>query len=288
MTHSVDNAKKYPRLKIELGIKDIQTLYLIRRRLGIGKIYINNRKDRTPCVQYIITKRDHILYIINILQGKILLKNKQITYINWVTHYNTCYQTDIVPRCIDYNNNLENSLDEIKTILKTTSWLSGLIDAEGCFNIRNRATLKERTEGQGKLVSWIRPEALAKEDSFQHRFFLGNKNEFKFYEILSEIYFQSKKVYIRSNGVTLIEIVQTVKENLRLSNFTTLINYLKDHPLKSRQRLAYSYWLKSYNLLLSGRYKTSKRGYTRLVNCVNSLKSINSKLSLKISLNRSF
>jgi len=258
MTYHMSGNIQYPRLKIELSLKDIATLYLIKRQLGIGKIYFNNRKDRTPCVQYVITRKDHIFYIINILQGKILLKNKQMTYMNWVVLYNKCYKTNIIPHTINlYSEYLtlsefNNYYEEMKSILITTSWLSGLIDAEGCFNVRLRAV-----------------------NSYQHRFFLGNKDELVFYRLLSEIYFQDKKVYIRSNGVTLIEVVQSFKENLTSNNLLSLIKYLTIHPLKSRKRIAYSYWLKSSNLLLSGRYKSSKRGHTRLMNSINSLREIN-------------
>jgi hypothetical protein len=144
----------------------------------------------------------------------------------------------------------------IKTILMTTSWLSGLIDAEGCFNIRTR------------------------NNNYQHRFFIGNKDELTFYRLLSELYFNNKKVYIRSNEVTLIEISQTIKENLQSNNLQSLIKYLTIHPLKSRKRLAYLYWLKSYNLLLSGRYYTTKRGHTRLHNSIKSLTKFNTKLKV--------
>ena len=269
MTYSTSGKIKYPRLKIELGIKDIQTLYLIKKTLGIGKIYLNIRKDRIPCAQYIITKREHILYIINILQGKILLKNKQITYTNWINVYNTCYKTDIKANII----NITNDPNTMKIILTTTSWLSGLIDAEGCFCIVNK---KSKPLAAGRMESID-----LNSSSYRHRFSIGNKDELVFYELLIEILFQPKrKVYTRSNGVNMIEVSQIIRVNMKNQLFITLINYLKNHPLKSRKRLAYSYWLKSYNLLLSGRSKSTRRGHTRLINSINSLTLFNTKLNV--------
>lgn len=276
MTHSTSCNKKYPRLKIELGIKDIQTLYLIKKTLGIGSMYMNIRKDRTPCAQYVITKKEHILYIINILQGKILLKNKQITYTNWVNMYNTCYKTDIIPSLI----NIEKSPNTMKTILTTTSWLSGLIDAEGCFSISNPKRMEALAKRMSNKVA--QPEGFAglSTSSWRHNFALGNKDELVFYKLLLEIFQSKRKVATRSNGVNMIELAQVIRVNMKTNNFITLINYLKVHPLKSRKRLAYLYWLKSYNLLLSGRSKSTRRGHTRLINSIKSLTLINTRLKI--------
>ena len=262
MTYSQSNNNKYPRLKIELGMKDLATLYLIKRTLGIGKIYMIRRKDRIPCVQFLITKKDHILYIINILQGKILLHNKQITYTNWVAMYNICYNTNIIPSLLRCQ--IEKDFKTIQTILATTAWLSGLIDAEACFSISRKTAMTN--------------------SSYIHSFRLENKDSLVFYKLLIDILFGSanKKitVYTRPNGVNIIYVSQVIKENVQSNTFITLINYLKYHPLKSRKRLAYSYWLKSYNLLLSGRSKSTRRGHTRLINSINSLTLVNTKLKL--------
>jgi quinol-cytochrome oxidoreductase complex cytochrome b subunit len=245
--------KSYPVLSIRLSHKDIQTLYLIKKTLGIGKVYISKSKlGEITDVVYNVYKRDHILYLINILQGKILLKNKQLRFINWIVTYNKCYNTDIKPILITDNNT-------IKTILETTSWYSGLIDAEGCFNI-----------------------GIKKNNNIVHKFYIVNKDELELYKLISEIFFYNMTIHIKDNIYNVINIGHIIKDTNKslkvLNRFTNLINYLNIHKLKSRKRLAYSYWLKAYNLLISGRYKSTRRGQTRLDNSIKALKRINSRV----------
>lgn len=261
MTYSSSGNKRYPRLKIELGIKDIKTIHLLKRILGIGKIYYNIRQTRTPCAQFVIYRQEHVLYLINILQGKVLLKNKQITYASWVTMYNTCYNTTLLASYLNW----DTEISIIKNQLLNTSWLSGLIDAEGCFSI----SVKERVSGGYSYI---------------HNFYLGNKDELSLYQLLTLLlqYNKKKKLDIRKNGVVLINLCQTIRKPMKYNTFLVLLKYLKYHPLKSRKRLAFNYWFKCYQLLLSGRAQSSRRGHNRLVNAYKSLRKVNSRLKPEI------
>ncbi len=251
-------------------------------------MYTNFRVTRTPCVQYVIFKEEHILFLIHILQGKILLSNKQKTYTKWVEMYNACYNTAIIPLIPlltkplpstlsqnDQNDNLKtinlfsspylpqedkvplNTCNDIATILKSTSWLSGLIDAEGCFSM-TRCDLKVSQNKSNNLISKKQSQNKSSSEfihkhSYILRFFLGNKDELHFYNLLSEIFFNNVKVYTRPiKNLTLISIERTLRYNSNGSKFISLINYLRDHPLKSRKRIAYSYWLDTYKLLILG------------------------------------
>jgi len=97
--------------------KDPKVLYKIRDILGIGKISLYNNYYR-----YILTKKDHILFLINIFNGRLILNKTNERFKSWLSLEN-----------YDHINYIYN---DYKSFTLNNAWLSGFIEAEGCFNAR--------------------------------------------------------------------------------------------------------------------------------------------------------
>ena len=100
------------RLYFIINQKNPLVLYKIKSILGIGKISKYNNYYR-----YILTKQEHILFLIYIFNGRLLLNKTNIKFKEWLLNIDYIYN--------DYNSFTLNN-----------AWLSGFIDAEGCFNAR--------------------------------------------------------------------------------------------------------------------------------------------------------
>lgn len=100
------------RLYFIINQKNPLVLYKIKSILGIGKISKYNNYYR-----YILTKQEHILFLIYIFNGRLLLNKTNIIFKEWLLLLNIDYIYN------DYNSFTLNN-----------AWLSGFIEAEGCFN----------------------------------------------------------------------------------------------------------------------------------------------------------
>ena len=100
------------RLYFIINQKNPLVLYKIKSILGIGKISKYNNYYR-----YILTKQEHILFLIYIFNGRLLLNKTNIIFKEWLLLLNIDYIYN------DYNSFTLNN-----------AWLSGFIDAEGYFN----------------------------------------------------------------------------------------------------------------------------------------------------------
>ena len=97
--------------------KDPKVLYKIRDILGIGKVSKYNNYYR-----YILTKKDHILFLIYIFNGRLILNKTNERLLSWLSLALYCDINYI------YNDYKSFTLDN--------AWLSGFIEAKGCFNAR--------------------------------------------------------------------------------------------------------------------------------------------------------
>lgn len=230
-THSLGR----PILQIETHNRDRPLLNFIKKYLGFGTIYCTKSSS-----VFVVHKKNHIKQLIELFNGKIVLTHRKKQFREWVCKFNLYYKTDL--KYIEPQYSIQYTLEK-------TSWLSGLIDAEGYFGFRLRSV-----------------------KSFQHRFFLGNKNEKDVYEFIVAFLKPKGKVYYRAkDDFYYIGIEQSINKDTIDNKFILLINYLSQFPLKSAKKYEYSYWLKAYNLLLSNRAFETKKGYTKLLNCMKNL-----------------
>ncbi len=244
-----------PVFAINLHEDDAPILNYIKKILGFGNI----SRCSENMVQYRVYKIAHIEILIHIFNGNLLLNKRKQQFIQWVTIFNNKQNKNIEAKT---SFQVDTSVPNLQ-YLRSTRWLSGFIDAEGCFNLRDVST----SNGV----------------AFQFRFHLGNKvgesknrpQEYILRLICDALFLNNKKIYCIKNCFYYFLIEQKITKGKETNDFVQLIQYLTKYPLKSKKRLSFGYWLKAYNLFLSDRVNTTKKGKYKLYNCYTSLKLSN-------------
>jgi len=103
---------------IHLNKIDLPTLYKIKTELNMGNVY--ESKDSAI---FIVKAKKDINTLIEIFNGNIFLKKKQVQFEKWVYNFNIKNKLNIEIK----ENNFIPSLSD--------AWLAGFIDAEGCFMV---------------------------------------------------------------------------------------------------------------------------------------------------------
>lgn len=186
--------------------KEYQVLYFITQNLGFGKISQYNNYYRL-----IITKKDHIDQLISIFNGNLILEKTNHRFKHWLETYNSIYKDSISLKTPHYlYRNFFNH-----------SWLTGFIDAEGCFNVQKIISQRYLL---GFTIRW--------------HFILDQKEELEF--------FQHLKNYLKSGIISQRKEIDQMYRYISYNRKThhLLIQYLNSHPLKSRKKLDYNRWLK--------------------------------------------
>uniref|UniRef100_UPI002238CACB LAGLIDADG endonuclease n=1 Tax=Amoeboaphelidium protococcarum TaxID=1243177 RepID=UPI002238CACB len=191
--------------------KDPKILYYIKTNLGFGSVI--KRKDGYFIFR--VTDQINIDRLIRIFYGNLQLNKTNLRFKNWEKVYINYRKLN---NKLDFSNIPNNNLISLKN-----GWLSGFIDAEGCFNssFRNKITY-----------------------SLRLKFILDQKGEIDILEkILSLLDNNHLKIYDRINIKTMQRIIIT-------SNFSILFNYLDHYPLKSNKIIDYKRFLRIYNYKL--------------------------------------
>ncbi len=205
----------YPSIQITFHTKDLPLAFQLQKIVQHGSIC--NIKGKKAYV-WTVTNKEGQIKMIELINGKlrtqkIIQFNKLIEYIN--LKYNTHYQT----------NSIDNSS------LLNNSWLSGFIDAEGCFYLR----CSEKSKYPLKL-------------------------ECKFELSQSKTNIHIK--YLESFANLLLTTLKSVKNDTQFRVRTTslagnkiLINYLNNYPLFSSKYLDYLDWKKGVEIIEQKEHK---------------------------------
>jgi ubiquinol-cytochrome c reductase cytochrome b subunit len=118
------NKQGYGSFEVTLDLKDVTTLYYIKKTLGFGNV---TKRIKVNAYRYRTAKKEYMLQLINLVNGKLLTSSKQQQLLKLCNHYNIAY----IP--IEHDTSLK--------IIQNTSWLAGFFDAEGFFNVMNNTTL---------------------------------------------------------------------------------------------------------------------------------------------------
>ncbi len=110
------------RLMFFLTQKEVQVLHMIRSTLGFGKVFSHGGQY----FRYSVTDKESIDRLIYLFNGNLLLNKTNKRFHDWVQARNILTTEPIRP--------LQPS-KKLQEILLSSAWLSGFIDAEGCFNI---------------------------------------------------------------------------------------------------------------------------------------------------------
>jgi len=181
---------------IHLHLAELTLLYEIKTELNMGSITINKKSNSALLI---VKGRKDIENLINIFNGNIFIKKKQIQFEKWVLNFNNKYKCNIVIKNFNFYPSLYNN------------WLSGFIDAEGCFHV-----------------------SVCKRKIIQ-RFVLGQvnaKDEFIFLSKLLEGYYEE---YKDQNRV----VINYLKTDL-------LISYLNSYKLRSIKKKSFENWMEIY------------------------------------------
>ena len=223
----ISNKKIY--FDISQNLVDISILYLIKNRLGFGKILEKKELDRFVGVYY-ITGKANFTRLIHLFNGNLICKYNKNQFKLWLDQYN-----------LQYLDNIQY-LDRNIQLSFFNGWLSGFIDAEGSFNAK---MISCKTNRIGKQVftdfsiTLKHPEILVKIKSLFILYINNNNNNDKYI-----IYDKFKDEY-----------------KLSLSNkkiLILLINYLNKYPLLTIKNIKYKNWLNIYQASLNNKHLTSE------------------------------
>jgi len=230
--------------------KDPRVLVYIRENLKIGKII-----KYDGIYRWAISSKKDMFNVIQILNGRLLLKKTNKRLEKWITLYNKYYKLN--PEDNFYIHYKGPGKWEEKN-----SWLSGFIDAEGCFNIRI-VSLKEQKlnvlkaikdleyEDHQKLIKinpklWkkkIKTEKLINSISLRIRlrFLINQKNEEEIMYNLKS--FLTGSISVDKNREIFTFVLDANTRQLKL------INYILKHPLKSSKHRDFLKFVNMYNRL---------------------------------------
>lgn len=131
-----DPQERFSRGDFEICQKTSEVLYFIRKNLGFGQV--EYRKD-DDFWTWRTSKSEHIVRLIQILNGKLLLEKRRTKFISWVEYLNKEWAVKgekmepitIKPWTHEFSLN--------------NAWLSGFTDADGGFNTNaTRGFFRER------------------------------------------------------------------------------------------------------------------------------------------------
>jgi hypothetical protein len=222
--------------------KDPKVLYKIKKLLKFGKVTgpYSNKKHSSKYFRYRVGDQKNIKTLIEIFNGKLVLSKTK----NWFKVF------------LDFYNSLptvKNLSEKVAFIESSTfpalnnGWLSGFIDAEGCFS----GYLKRRNN-----TIW----------SVAIRFSLKQKSE-------KEVFTQLKILtggsfsFNETNAICLL----TVEAN---QNRKLIIDYLTRYPLKSNKSIAFCRFKKIHVRLTDGKFKwrlESPRAKARLIQLIQNI-----------------
>lgn len=99
-------------------MSDLTLLYEIQNELNMGVVYIHNKSNSA---YFMVKAKKDIKLLINIFNGNIFLKKKEMQFEKWVINYSKKYKLNIVIKLNKFTPSLNDD------------WMAGFIDAEGSF-----------------------------------------------------------------------------------------------------------------------------------------------------------
>ena len=231
------------RLFFIINQREEKVLYYIRSNLGFGKV-----STYTSYSRYIVADRKSIDRLIYLFNGNLLLNKTNARFALWLDARNKysldemVYKPQICPTpavrspVTSPSNTTKGSVnmsvmlashESLSDFFDGNAWLSGFIDAEGCFNVQHTVDKRYTLGFRVRL-----------------RFILDQKYE---YSILKKIcvFLQSGLISIRKLALT-----ETDRDLCGIYRYTSthmkshqkLIEYLKLYPLHTKKKVAFYRW----------------------------------------------
>lgn len=217
-------SKKKVYFDITQSLSDIQVLYYIKKELGFGKVLIREEEHRNVGVFYVSSK-ENFSKLIHIFNGNLSTNYKKEQFKAWLNTYNEQYNMNIIFK----NQLVKPSLD--------SSWISGFVDAEGCFYGRVKSC----------STSKLRKGA--------HLTFQVSQKEYDIIKTLRDIFLNTDTLDLKN--------VRYDKSwdgwTFHCSSFTKLKvvrNYLYRYELKTKKSLSFTKWCKIHDMILNKEHLT--------------------------------
>ena len=220
--------------------KDPKILYKIKSFLGFGSVkgpYQNKNNPNKYYRYYVSGVTEHTRKLIEIFNGNLILKKTQKRFENYVAAYNNL---------IDPSQRIVLKKPTKTKISLKNGWLSGFIDAEGCFIGHMR---KDHSRGSIKMI-------------------LGQTDEETVLRNLNKLLVGS---YLTKPNVRKHIVLTVARESSR----AFLIEYLDKYPLKSSKQIAFTRFKKLHIRFTDGLFKwrllqpKSKARIARLIQNIN-------------------
>nr|YP_009184873.1 putative LAGLIDADG homing endonuclease [Jenufa minuta]ALO63004.1 putative LAGLIDADG homing endonuclease [Jenufa minuta] len=203
---------KNVRLGFEISQKDPKVLFQIKKTLGFGSVIMSKKANYWL---YKVDDKKNFQRIILLLNGNLVLTKRYVQFNNWIE---MAKKKDYLPL------NFQNK--QIKRQVSTkTAWLSGFIDAEGCFyaNVSTSAPRSPLTF------------------SIKQKMHITQKNEYdekQTLETIGKLFFSKSKVH-RANENFSYRI-----ELSSLNSHQQIRNYLSRFKLKTNKYISFCRWLR--------------------------------------------
>ncbi len=205
-------------------LSDIQVLYYIKKELGFGKVLIRKEEHRNVGVFYVSSK-ENFSKLIHIFNGNLSTIYKKEQFKVWLNTYNEQYNMNITFK----DQLVKPSLD--------SGWISGFVDAEGCFygRVKSCSTSKLRKA--------------------PHLTFQVSQKEYDIIKSLRDLFLNTDTSDLKN--------VRYDKSwdgwTFHCSSFTKIkvvINYLSRYQLKTKKSLSFMKWCKIHDMILKKEHLT--------------------------------
>lgn len=187
------------RCYFSINQKNIKLLYKIKKNLGFGKV-LKYTQNKITYGRYIVQDQKNCERLAHIFNGNLLLIKTNIRFKIWVKEFNIKFLKNKYP--ISLNN----------------GWLSGFIDAEGCFYSRVR---KFKNMRLGYKV--------------EQKFIINQKGEYELFYSLKNLFYSNANIQEINS-----KIDNSIYYKIELSSFLSnklLLKYLTKFPLKGNKNL---------------------------------------------------
>lgn len=218
---------------ISQKIDNIQVLYYIKKELGFGKILIKKESSTTVKGVYYVTSKENFYRLITIFNGNLCSINKKKQFEIWLKTFNYQYDCNI----LFINRLVKPSLN--------TGWLSGFIDAVGCFTGRAKSCNKlEVNKARARAGSYHSPSA-------PYLTFSVFQKEFYILKTISEI------LNVKYKNIKYDKYLDGwIFHSSSFTKLKLIINYLNRYNFKTKKSLAFTKWCKIHSIVLKKEHIT--------------------------------
>ncbi len=204
------------KLSFEITQTDPKLLYKIRTELGFGRVFVADNQEN--CWKYTVCDKKGIQRLISLFSGNLILPKRIKQFEKWVEI------AVITSICTSKFIQNVRPLSEPVSICLQTAWLSGFLEATGCFYVNFLHSSPASTSGYlDQKVQIINPD------------FKANSRIFKNISIL----FQKSSIPQTKQNMEYFEISSIESQKI-------LIDYLQRFPFHGVKKIIFQRWYRVY------------------------------------------